>query len=99
MTVRKLVSKVSKMAKASAFGLTGGPLILLLLGRPSRARSIGMKRTTNFQMWNNNSWNFDTLSIQIPQDIKHNIISVFFTNHKIQKDTPLWRLNGDGLFF
>lgn len=50
-------------------------------------------------IWQNNSWKFEAHSIEIPQDLKHQINSSFFPSARIQKDTPLLSLKGNGQFF
>lgn len=49
-------------------------------------------------VWQNNCWNFEDLSLDIPPNIRHHIQISFSLNNRIQKDSPLWTLNGNSLF-
>lgn len=70
------------------------PLRNLIYGPLSNSN----ERVQLSQVWHQGSWNFDSISMVIPQDLIHHIKNSFFANPKVALDTLVWTINGKGTF-
>lgn len=60
--------------------------------------TASQEKLTLAEVWNEGNWNFQNLTIQMPQDLITKIKCSFSTNPGILNDLLIWGLNGNGLF-